>query len=53
MENFLYIQKTSVDNVINNSSVKFDSVISNIGSISYNTTTGIITLNDRKRVKKF
>ena len=46
MENILYVQKTTAGNVDMSENVVFDSVLINSGSITYNSTSGEITLND-------
>lgn len=45
MQNSLYLQKILKESVPNLANIKFDSIVSKIGDISYNARTGTITLN--------
>ncbi|NCB48056.1 MAG: hypothetical protein EOM55_00270 [Clostridia bacterium] len=46
MENLLLIQKTLMGQVLTNENIIFDNVVLNEGSMSYNTSSGIITLSE-------
>lgn len=46
MENLLLVQKTLMNSVAVNENVIFDNVILNDASMTYNLSTGVITLNE-------